>query len=69
MKPAILLVEDNQEMIEFIADDLNETYHVIKAGNGREALERLQEEAIQLVISDVMMDVMDGFELCKNLKA
>jgi len=69
MKPAILLVEDNEEMIEFIADDLSETYHVIKAGNGREALERLQEEAIQLVISDVMMEVMDGFELCKNIKA
>ncbi|CAN5667412.1 hypothetical protein BH10BAC2_BH10BAC2_02400 [soil metagenome] len=69
MKPAILLVEDDEELIDFIADDLTETYHVVKAFNGREALDRLQEEAIQLVVSDVMMDVMDGFELCKAIKA
>ncbi len=69
MKTAILLVEDNEEMLEFIADDLNETYKVFTACNGKQALERLHKEAIQLVISDVMMDVMDGFELCKNIKA
>lgn len=68
MKPAILLVEDNEEMLEFIADDLSEKYHVVKATKGKEALDRLKEEAIQLVISDVMMDVMDGFELCTAIK-
>ena len=69
MKPAILVVEDNEEMLEFIADDLSENYCVIKATNGREALNLLKEEAIQLVISDVMMDVMDGFELCATIKS
>ena len=68
MKPAVLVVEDNEEMLEFIADDLGEQYHVIKALNGKVAFDLLQEEAIQLVISDVMMDVMDGFELCKKIK-
>ncbi len=68
MKPTILLVEDNEEMLEFIADDLSEKYEIIKALNGREALDVLKEEAIQLVVSDVMMDVMDGFELCKKIK-
>jgi two-component system, cell cycle response regulator len=69
MKPTILLVEDNEEMLDFIAEDLAEKYGVIKAVNGRQALEQLKEHSIQLVISDVMMDVMDGFELCKTIKS
>jgi len=68
MKTAILLVEDNEEMLEFIADDLGEEYQVFKASNGAEALSLLKDEAIQLVISDVMMDIMDGFELCATIK-
>lgn len=68
MKPAVLIVEDNEEMLEFIAEDLGEKYHVLKAVNGEEALAVLKAEAIQLVISDVMMPVMDGFELCKAIK-
>ena len=69
MKPAILLVEDNEEMLDFIAEDLGEKYHVIKAMDGQEAIATLKEEAIQLVISDVMMPVMDGFELCRAIKS
>lgn len=68
MKPHILLVDDNEEMLDFIGEDLDEKYTVIKALNGLEALNVLKEEAIQLVVSDVMMDVMDGFELCKTIK-
>jgi two-component system, cell cycle response regulator len=68
MKPSILLVEDNEEMLDFIAEDLSEKYHVIKAINGEQAFQILKEEAIQLVLSDVMMPVMDGFELCKIIK-
>ena len=68
MKPLILLVDDNEEILEFVADDLSEKYTVITATNGQEALQMLQQEAIQLVISDVMMPVMDGFELCKIIK-
>ncbi len=69
MKPTILLVDDNEELLEFIADDLSEKYQVLKATDGNQALVLLQEEAIQLVISDVMMEGMDGFELCKTIKA
>ena len=68
MKRTILLVDDNEEMLEFIADDLSEKYQVITALNGQEALNKLQEESIQLIISDVMMPVMDGFEFCKIIK-
>ena len=69
MKPCLLVVDDHEEMLEFLADDLSEMYHVLTATNGAEALEILKAEAVQLVISDVMMDVMDGFELCKLIKS
>ena len=68
MKPVILLVDDNEEIIEFLTTELGEKYHVLKAYNGREALDVLAAETVQLVISDVMMPVMDGFELCRFIK-
>lgn len=69
MKLRILLVEDNKELLEVIAEELHEHYEVLKAVDGSEALKLLSTEAIQLVISDVMMPVMDGFELCKEIKS
>ena len=69
MKAAVLVVDDEEEILDFIADDLSETYHVVKASDGKEALECLQKEAIQLVISDVVMQEMGGFELCKAIKS
>lgn len=68
MKPLLLLVDDNEEILEFLEHELNERYTITKAFNGREALEILKENAVQLVISDVMMPVMDGFELCRIIK-
>ena len=68
MNPVILLVDDNEEILEFVEHELNEKYKVIKALNGRQAFELLKEEVVQLVIADVMMPVMDGFELCKLIK-
>jgi two-component system cell cycle response regulator len=68
MKPVILLVDDNEEILEFIEHELTEKYTVIKAMNGSEALDILKDEVVQLVICDIMMPVMDGFELCKIIK-
>ncbi|MEO6549242.1 MAG: response regulator [Ferruginibacter sp.] len=68
MKPVLLVIDDNEEILEFIEDELNEKYGVIKALNGEEALSILRQEVIHLVISDIMMPVMDGFELCKIIK-
>jgi two-component system, cell cycle response regulator len=68
MKPLILLADDNEEILEFLEQELNEKYTVIKALDGQEALELLKENAVQLLISDVVMPVMDGFELCKIIK-
>lgn len=69
MKPKILLVEDNKELLEVIADELLEKYDVLKATDGAQALKTLTAEPVELVISDVMMPVMDGFELCKEIKS
>lgn len=68
MKPLLLLVDDNEEILEFIEHELNEKYAIVKALNGQEALEVLKENAAQLIICDIMMPVMDGFELCKIIK-
>ncbi|MGN6181372.1 MAG: hybrid sensor histidine kinase/response regulator transcription factor [Mucilaginibacter sp.] len=68
MKPVILLVDDNPDILSFIASDLIDRYSVRKAHNGREALEIISVENIQLIISDVMMPGIDGFELCKIIK-
>ncbi|MHA4806668.1 response regulator [Flavitalea flava] len=68
MNPVILLVDDNEEILEFVEQELNPLYTVIKAQNGEEAFRILREEIIQLVVSDVMMPVMDGFELCRLMK-
>lgn len=67
--PVILVVEDNIEILDFIVHKLSHNYSVLKAGNGQEALEVLEENAVQLIISDIMMPVMDGLELCRYVKS
>jgi len=66
--PSLLIVEDNVEMLSFIADKLNSTFLVEKAINGIEGLKVLEEKNIDIILSDVMMPEMDGFEFCKNVK-
>ncbi len=67
-RSAILLVEDNEDLLDFVAKDLTENYLVIKATNAEDALKIIQTETIQLIISDVMMPGMNGFELCTKVK-
>lgn len=68
-RPVVLLVDDNEEILDFIADDLGEKYVVLTARNGTEALAILQQQIVQLVVSDLMMPGMDGFELCEHIKS
>ena len=69
MTPVILLVDDNDEILEFLADELKDQYTIVKATNGHEAVSILERETVHLVISDVMMPGMDGFELCHLIKS
>ncbi|MDD5862077.1 MAG: response regulator [Prevotella sp.] len=66
---AILLVDDNEDFLEFMAAELSEKYALSFAHNGKEALEMIREEHPDLVLTDVMMPEMDGNELCQRLKA
>ncbi|MDL2265099.1 response regulator [Parabacteroides sp. OttesenSCG-928-G21] len=66
--PKLLLVEDNHEFIDFLSDNLENEYAVLKAYNGKEALDILKENDIDFVVSDAMMPIMDGFELCRLIK-
>ncbi len=65
----ILLVEDNLELLMLMQTLLGKEYHISTARNGSEALEKVAEEELDLVISDVMMPEMDGNELTKKLKS
>lgn len=65
----ILIVEDNLEMQNFIVRQLSDRYTVLAASNGIEALEIMDNNYVHLIISDIVMPKMDGFELCKHLKS
>ncbi|MBD2752518.1 hybrid sensor histidine kinase/response regulator transcription factor [Spirosoma validum] len=67
-EPRLLLVEDNDELARFIAESLPMNYRIRRAVNGRDGLEQALEHVPDLIISDVMMPLMDGFTLCNQLK-
>ena len=69
MLPLVLIVDDNEDILEFLGRVLSSRYTILTATDGAEALKILETEAVQLVVSDVMMPVMDGFELCKVIKS
>ncbi|MFK7949991.1 MAG: response regulator [Saprospiraceae bacterium] len=64
----ILLVEDNPDLRQFIASLLSEKYQVITAENGAIGWEKLQTNKCDLILSDIMMPVMDGYQLLNKIK-
>ena len=68
-KVHLLLVEDNNDLQNFLKTAFDNEYHVSTASNGVEAWEAIQKKIPDLIISDVMMPGMDGFELCKLVKS
>lgn len=69
MLPLILIVDDEEEILDFLERILNNKYTIHRAETGKDALKILKDEAIQLIVSDIMMPEMDGFELCKIIKS
>lgn len=67
-KPVLLLVDDNQEILQYLERQLNNEYVIAKASNGKEALRQIAETNPNIVISDIMMPEMNGLELCKYIK-
>lgn len=64
----LLIVEDNDDIRSYIADSCRPFCQVIEAKNGKEGVETALEKIPDIIVSDVMMPQMDGFELCQKLK-
>ena len=68
-KPIILAVDDEKININILIDLLGDDYDVIVALNGEKALKQVQKREIDLILLDIMMPEMDGYEVCKILKS
>ncbi|MFB6343455.1 two-component regulator propeller domain-containing protein [Saccharicrinis sp. FJH62] len=67
-KPVILIVEDNPDLVRYISGNLNNAYNILKAKNGKEGMGKAIQTIPDLIISDLMMPVMNGLEMCRALK-
>jgi CheY-like chemotaxis protein len=66
--PEVLVVDDEADMRAYLQDLLGDNYRVVTAADGKEALDRLHNRAVDLVLSDVAMPGMDGVALCRELR-
>ena len=66
----ILVVDDEEAVVEFVSSLLEESdYRILRAYDGRSALEMARNEHPDLILSDIMMPIMNGLELCSQLRA
>ena len=66
--PRVLVAEDNPELLDFLSLRLGRTYRVEAKPDGQQALEAARKDPPDIIVSDVMMPVMDGYELCRQLR-
>ena len=64
----VLIVDDTETNIDILLDTLGEDYDIAVAMDGESALEAVEEEPPDLILLDIMMPDIDGFEVCKQLK-
>ena len=67
-RPAMLIVDDSEDMRNFLESNFNDKYEVITAGDGIEALHLLLQNEVSMIVSDWMMPRMDGAELCRRVR-
>lgn len=68
-RPTVLVVDDNEDVLSYLSTLMEDSYRVITAKNGKEGLEIATRKVPDIVVTDVMMPVIDGMELCRRLKA
>lgn len=67
-QPLLLIVEDNDDIRQYIADSLGDDFRILQAGNGVEGVEVAQEHIPDIIVSDIMMPKMNGIQLTRILK-
>jgi len=67
-KTIVLIVEDNVDLREYIRNDLKSLYHVEEAANGEQGIRKAEKCIPDLIVSDVMMPLMDGYEMTRKLR-
>ncbi len=65
----LLIVEDNTSLLRFMSDTLAADFNILTAANGAEAWKTIGTQQPDIVVSDIMMPEMDGFELCRLMKS
>nr|WP_321357654.1 two-component regulator propeller domain-containing protein [uncultured Draconibacterium sp.] len=68
-QPTVLVIDDNRELLEFISETLVDDYKVVTAIDSAQGMQKVEEALPDLIISDVMMPGIDGFELTRKLKS
>ncbi len=66
--PTLLIVEDNADIRQYIADSFGDDFHILQAKNGEEGVSKAFEHIPDIIVSDIMMPVKDGIALTKELK-
>ncbi len=66
--PTLLLVDDDADTLKYLVHSLKNHYSILLADNGQKALDILKKNKVNIIISDIMMDEMDGLEFCKKVK-
>lgn len=69
MSDLILIVDDNEDILDFLSEIFSENYEVLTAEDAEQALKLLNSHVIDLIISDIMMPGIDGFEFCQEVKS
>ncbi len=69
LKHSLLIVEDDEDFRIFLCNQLKRHYNILKATNGSEALKILDNNQIDIVVTDIAMPIMDGLQLCKEIKS
>jgi len=67
-RPVILIVEDKEELLQMLASLFSPLYHLLLARNGADGLQKAQEKKPDIILSDVMMPIMSGSEMCLRIK-
>lgn len=66
---SILIADDNEEILRLLAGSLEDEFHVYKAENGKDALSIIQQQEVDLIISDLDMPEMDGLTFCRTVRS